>query len=85
MTAGGILRTQGKCEGTDGRNARDTREEDGGNPSDSTITRRESETEEAGKKKKRESVNKVMTHTTMLLVPLCSLNKKEFTSKVLTF
>lgn len=52
---------------------------------DSTITRRESETEEAGKKKKRESVNKVMTHTTMLLVPLCSLNKKEFTSKVLTF
>lgn len=37
------------------------------------------------KKKKRESVNKVMTHTTMLLVPLCSLNKKEFTSKVLTF
>lgn len=52
MTAGGILRTQGKCEGTDGRNARDTREEDGGNPSDSTITRRESETEEAGKKKK---------------------------------
>lgn len=36
-------------------------------------------------KKKRESVNKVMTHTTMLLVPLCSLNKKEFTSKVLTF
>lgn len=85
MTAGGILRTQGKCEGTDGRNARDTREEDGGNPSDSTITRRESETEEAGKKKKRESVNKVMMHTTMLLVPLCSLNKKEFTSKVLTF
>lgn len=50
---------------------------------DSTITRRESEIEEA--RKKRERVNKVIMHTTVLIVPLCSLNKKEFTSEVLTF
>lgn len=37
MTAGGILRTQGKCEGTDGRNARDTKEEDDGNGSDVIV------------------------------------------------